>query len=155
MIFLKSAAIEELQEQVRELAKQEELQDIVADSLEGRIDALTNAISQLTSRIEDAEAKLVEYEDKALKQIELERKLAERDRDPWVDIKSARVSEERGLEVELDWNEKFIKYLAEAGIKHKDPEVAVRIWMASLAENIVNSLDPKDVKESFDEVDLS
>ena len=76
MIFLKSAAIEKLQEQVRELAKQKELQDIVADSLEGRIDALTNAISQLTSRIEDAEAKLVEYEDKALKQIELERKLA-------------------------------------------------------------------------------
>lgn len=85
----------------------------------------------------------------------LEEKLAEdeakanRDKDPWVDIKSARYTEERGLEIELDWNDKFIEYLAKAGFNNSNPELSVKLWMASLSENIIQNMSEDDIKNSF------
>jgi uncharacterized protein YbaA (DUF1428 family) len=68
--------------------------------------------------------------------------------EPWVEIKSADYSEIKGIHIELDWNEAFIQYLKDSGLKAKDDEAIVQKWLAYLYQDLIDKLEQKVVDNS-------
>jgi len=56
--------------------------------------------------------------------------------EPHVKLVSGKFSKENGLEVELDWNDAFIRYLKANGIEAENDEETVRKWLAALSRDI-------------------
>lgn len=52
--------------------------------------------------------------------------------EPWVSIRSDKVDHEKGLQLELDWNEAFIKYLRANGVKGTKEEDVVAYWLTMI-----------------------
>ena len=69
-------------------------------------------------------------------------------KEPWVEIKSADYSEVKGIHIELDWNEAFIQYLKDNGIKGKDEESIVQKWLAFLYQDLIEKLEQKVIDKS-------
>lgn len=68
--------------------------------------------------------------------------------EPWVEIKSADYSEVKGINIELDWNEAFIQYLKDNGIKGKDEDTIVQKWLAFLYQDLIERLEQKVIDSS-------
>ena len=58
---------------------------------------------------------------------------------PWVTIIGDTVSEE-GLQLALDWNDPFIKYLEANGIEGTDDTQKVQRWLAMIAKQTADRL---------------
>lgn len=56
--------------------------------------------------------------------------------EPHVTIVSGKFTKENGLEIELDWNDAFIRYLKASGITAENDEEIVRKWLAALSKDI-------------------
>lgn len=67
--------------------------------------------------------------------------------EPWVEIKSADYSDNKGFRIDLDWNTAFIDYLKESGIKGKVEEEIVQKWLAMLYQHLVETLESKVIDE--------
>jgi hypothetical protein len=67
---------------------------------------------------------------------------------PWVDINTADFDLSTGFKIDLDWNDAFIAYLRQNGIKGQTDEIIVQKWLAFLYEDIVGRIEQDSVKES-------
>jgi hypothetical protein len=73
---------------------------------------------------------------------ELEAKVQPRsENEPWVEIKSADYNETRGFKIELDWNDAFITYLKDNGLRGKNDEEIVQKWLGYLYGNLIEDLE--------------
>jgi hypothetical protein len=69
-------------------------------------------------------------------------------KDPWVEIKSDKFDEARGLQIELDWNTAFIEYLKENGITGRDEDTAVQKWLALLYHDMTERLEAISIENT-------
>lgn len=118
-LFNLSKTIPDLHTQVVELQftlvqLQEEVSDIVRD---------------IPTRIEQA------IQDHDVQRVEKERETRESTKDsdtPWVDIKSDSYDRERGLGLQLDWNDAFIRELKSKGFTGATDYAIVNSWLVQL-----------------------
>lgn len=57
-------------------------------------------------------------------------------KEPFVNVLSMGFSPENGIEVKLDYNEAFIRYLNKVGIKGANDDETIRLWLAHLNYDI-------------------
>jgi hypothetical protein len=60
--------------------------------------------------------------------------------DPWVDIKSDSIDPIKGIRIELDWNDAFIKLLRKHGITGSNDEAMVQKWLATIYKQLMDDL---------------
>lgn len=91
--------------------------------------------SGLEVLLEEHRARLAEASEaeKRKKEHEVEREAAKNSDEPWVSLESGMFDETKGIELKLDWNEAFIKYLINAGISGRDENQIVQKWLALTA----------------------
>lgn len=102
------------------------------------------AANQLAITQKDAELERIQLENNQLNQqlqtmmneqvIEEERRKSD---EPWVNIRSANFDSEKGIKIELDWNEAFVKHLRASGIKGATDDIVVQKWLAFLYEDLI------------------
>lgn len=68
--------------------------------------------------------------------------------EPWVDVRSAEFNTERGVQIELDWNDAFISYLKENGFKGKTELLIVQRWLILLYGDMITRLEEESLEES-------
>ena len=68
--------------------------------------------------------------------------------EPWVEIKSADFNEIKGIQIELDWNEAFVQYLKDNGVKARTDDMIVQKWLATLYADMVDKLETKIIDDS-------
>ena len=62
--------------------------------------------------------------------------------DPWVELKGGDVDPEKGLELQLDWNNAFIDQLKAQGYRGNDEGQLVAQWLLQISQSVaVNSLN--------------
>lgn len=59
---------------------------------------------------------------------------------PWVKIVGESVDPEKGIRIELDWNEAFIKYLRKNGYNGSDEEAVVGKWLAHMYKHVSDKM---------------
>lgn len=82
-----------------------------------------------------------EAEEKAalLKEEEKKAKLKASD-EPWVDIKGMVHDPQKGIRIELDWNDAFVKHLRENGFTGADDDIVVQKYIAILAKQVATDM---------------
>lgn len=64
--------------------------------------------------------------------------------EPFVNVLSIGFTPENGIEVKLDYNKAFIRYLNTAGIKATNDEETIRLWLAHLNYDISEEAKAQD-----------
>lgn len=64
--------------------------------------------------------------------IEEERNKKRNSPEPWVEVTSEKITEDGRVELELDWNAAFVKYLRKHGFRGATDEAIVHAWFAAL-----------------------
>lgn len=122
------------------------------------------AIEQLSQRCDSLQTKIA---DQSEQQVELEqvneqqetelkmfREQAEADRqrregsDPWVEVTSADYSAAKGIQVNLDWNEAFVKYLRDNGFDGDNDEVVVQKWLLLLYRDMAMNMEDEQIEQT-------
>jgi hypothetical protein len=67
--------------------------------------------------------------------------------EPWVDIVGIAEDPEKGIRIELDWNNAFVKHLRENGYKGADDETVVQRYVAVLARSVAEDMEDGDQNE--------
>lgn len=75
--------------------------------------------------------------------------------EPWVEIRSAEFNENRGIRIELDWNDAFVNHLKESGIKGSNEEEIVQKWLAFLYQDLIEKLESKSIDRKDSEGTVS
>lgn len=102
------------------------------------------------SRIQDEEDKKKAKEDYKRKVKEAEKSLKTvseemvESSEPFVNVLGLGFSKENGIEVKLDYNRAFIRYLHKAGIKASNDEETIRLWLAHLNYDISEEAKAED-----------
>lgn len=65
--------------------------------------------------------------------------------EPWVEIKGDSIHPVRGIEIKLDWNDAFIDYLQDNGIKGKDEDEVIRKWLSLLYADLASKFEQRAV----------
>lgn len=78
---------------------------------------------------------------KELEEKEAAEKAKKEGPEPWVEIRSAEYSEIHGFKIELDWNEAFVQYLKESGLKGRNEEEVVQKWLGFLYGDLIEKLE--------------
>ena len=73
-------------------------------------------------------------------------------KDPWVDI-IGWVHTDKGVKVELEWNDAFVDYLQANGVTGLDEEQVVQKWVTLLLRDMADQMDP--VNEESNESEFS
>jgi hypothetical protein len=96
------------------------------------------------------EEKLKEVEDTVIifRRQEEEDEAKRNGTEPWVEIKSDSLDPIKGIHIELDWNEAFIQYLKDNGLKGRDDETIVQKWLAFLYEDLISRLEQQAIDNS-------
>lgn len=116
-------------------------------ALDARFAALAEGITSLA----DEKAKLEEDLAKTSAELnvfrtqEAEDEARRNSAEPWVEIKSDGIDEVKGIQIELDWNEAFIQYLKEAGIKGPNEDAIVQKWIAFLYQDLIERLEDEAI----------
>lgn len=133
--------------------------NLKVDERFGRIDAYTLRCKLANLAYEDKES--VEYQQELLqikkdfKKIndqEFAKESATIKNEPWVTVLSLNMDPAKPTDgsFELDWNQRFVEVLKEAGYKGERPELIVQDWFDSLCKNIAKeygAVFPEEVKE--------
>lgn len=69
-------------------------------------------------------------------------------KEPWVEIKSAEFNEVKGIQIELDWNEAFVQYLKENGVKARNDDQIVQKWLMMLYADLIEKFETQIVEDS-------
>lgn len=67
--------------------------------------------------------------------------------EPWVDVTGWSESD-KGVKVELDWNDAFVDYLRGHGVTGADDEQVVQRWVTLLLRDMADQLSEKEPNES-------
>lgn len=62
---------------------------------------------------------------------------------PWFDLVSAEYDAKHGIQLEIDWNSKFVDMLRKHGFTGKDEESVVNAWLSQTNSQIIASLEEK------------
>lgn len=66
--------------------------------------------------------------------------------EPWVDV-SGWQQDDKGVKVELDWNDAFVDYLKSNGVTGVDDEQVVQKWVTLLLRDMADQLDGEKKEE--------
>lgn len=121
------------------------------------IDTLTKGFEDLTSQKTELEQQLAQTQDN-LAEIDAEllvfRQKEEEDEakrnsvEPWIEIKNDSIDPIKGIQLTLDWNDAFIQYLKDNGIKGRDDETIVQKWLAMLYEQLIDKFEENIIEEN-------
>lgn len=119
-------------------------------TLEERLAILEQALIAEQEAKKLAEAKLEEVNSEVaiLREKRAEFDLKRNSTDPWVEVIGESVDPVKGIEIKLDWNEAFIQYLKDNGIKGKDEDAIVQKWLAFLYQDLVDKFEEKIINDS-------
>lgn len=101
-------------------------------------------ITRLAQKLEALEtAKQIEITQltEQVKAAEIEKATKYPTTEPWVEIKGSKVDPVKGIQIELDWNSEFIKYLQQAGIDGPSEDVIIQKWLAFLYNDMATDLE--------------
>jgi hypothetical protein len=62
-------------------------------------------------------------------------------KEPWVSIVGESIDPEKGIKLELDWNDAFIKYLKANGYTGASEEMIVGKWMVDMHRHLAGKLN--------------
>jgi hypothetical protein len=69
--------------------------------------------------------------------------------EPWVNITGIVRDPDRGIKIELDWNDTFIKYLKENGIEGPSDDIIVQRWLELISAQVSTDLAIMDAEKSI------
>lgn len=130
---------------------------IAEAALDARFEAIAATMAASAAALQTAQEEKAALEEELAEtkeQVGMFRAQEEADRakregtEPWVEIKSADYSETKGIHIELDWNEAFIQYLKDNGMKGKDEELIVQKWLAFLYQDLIDRLEQQAIDKS-------
>lgn len=100
--------------------------------------------------VHDMRAQIAEMESKLseVKAKEDEKANVYTSTEPWVEICSDGVNDVKGMYVKLDWNDAFIEYLKDRGIKAADDEAMVQKWLAMLYQDLMARMETDAINRS-------
>lgn len=118
--------------------------------LDRRLSLLEPELQKTRAENEQLQQQLVEHSN----ELGVFRKQAEEDearrnsKEPWVEIKSAEFNEVKGIQIELDWNEAFVYYLKDNGVKAKTDEGIVQKWLMMLYADLIDKFEQREIDNS-------
>jgi len=119
--------------------KKELLEEIRAEEKQRR-----EEIQAAEKRARDEERGRREAEEKAREE---EAALMKASEEPWVDIKGIVEDPEKGIKIELDWNDAFVKFLRENGYTGTDDETVIQRYVAVLAKQVAGDMAEDQINE--------
>lgn len=119
----------------------DQLELTLRDLVNAKIDAETKA-AQADEKIAAQQAEIDSF--KAAKEAE---ELRKNGKDPYVEIRSADYNAERGIQIELDWNDAFIALLRENGINGKTDDIIIQKWLSVLYDDLISRIDSASIEE--------
>jgi len=123
--------------QLEELKSSDEFRDIVG-----------NAFQKLKDKeqqdIDDEKLAHDERVDKAKLDVELVGESMQDSLEPFANVLAMGFSKEHGIQVKIDFNPAFIRYLKTFGIVGNNDEETIRIWLAHMADDIMNTERAED-----------
>jgi hypothetical protein len=63
-------------------------------------------------------------------------------KEPWVQVVGEDIDPERGIKIELDWNDAFVKYLKNSGYTGTSDEAIVQKWLAHMYQHTMETMNP-------------
>lgn len=117
---------------------------IALEALDDRFDTLARSITALLSEKEELEAELNVFRLQEAADDEKRNGV-----EPWVEIKSDGIDGVKGIHIELDWNEAFIEYLKDAGIKGPTEDAVVQRWIAFLYQDLIERLEDEAINNDI------
>lgn len=120
------------------------------EELVQRLNRYDELLKTYSERVQQSEAKIQQqHEELQVFITRDEQERAKRDgKDPWVEIRSADFNDVKGIQIELDWNDAFIEYLKDNGIKGRDDETIVQKWVAMLYHDLMEKLEHAAIDNS-------
>lgn len=100
--------------------------------------------AQRVLEAKEAAAEMLKAEQSARE--EAEKAFRESD-EPWVDIKAIVHDPEKGVKIELDWNDAFVIYLKQNGYTGVNDESIIQKYIITLTRDIVESMDGEKESE--------
>lgn len=124
---------------------------------EDQIHQLMVAVENIKEQKESLEEKLentTQELEEASSELQIHRSKAEADEarrtgsEPWVEIKSDKIDDVKGIQIELDWNDAFVTYLRDNGVTAKTDEAVVQKWLLTLYQNIIHRMEDELVENT-------
>lgn len=118
-------------------------------NLNERFEAVLQGIDQLKQRADTLESQnhQLSIENQHLKSEKEKEEQMRNSDEPWVVIRSDSFDPEKGIRVELDWNDAFVKQLRISGVRGSTDEVVVQKWLAFLYEDLVGRMERSLVEQ--------
>lgn len=120
--------------QFEEFGKTDEFKSMLRQQASELIEESKNKAER--EKVQDKENYRKRLED-AEKSISTVSKDMEESSEPYVIIRSLSFTPENGIEIKLDFNPAFIKYLAASGIEGRNEDDTIRRWLSYLSYDIV------------------
>ena len=105
------------------------------------VQQLKEQIQQLQQTVEQQNATIAEFTAKE----ELQKR---DDSKPWVQITGDSFDTTKGIRLSMDWNEAFIDYLDDIGIKGPTENVAAQRWLAMANLNMIEQLEADAIENT-------
>lgn len=119
--------------QLEELAQTDDFKELIQDKAS---EILREHRDKEQQRIEEERKNHKEKVNEAKENLETLGNEMKNSPEPFVNVLSIGFNAENGIEVKLDYNQAFIRYLHAAGIKGKNEEETIRMWLAHLNYDI-------------------
>ena len=126
------------QKEKEEQALQQELND-----LQTQLGYIQDQLNEYKKTEETLHSQLDNY-----KQKEKEDQDRKNSNVPWVELKGDDIDLNKGISLQLDWNDAFIEYLKENGITGKSEDAIVQKWLALLYIDLTNKFEDRIVDNS-------
>jgi len=68
--------------------------------------------------------------------------------EPWVEIKGIVEDPEKGIKIELDWNDAFVKHLRASGYKGADDDSVIQRYIAVLSKQVAGDMAEAQINEN-------
>lgn len=127
------------EEELKKEIRKEILDEFIA--IKKKEDEERIALQKKKEEKEEIHKKKVAEEKEALLKKEEEKKAKLKASDePWVDIKGMVHDPQKGIRIELDWNDAFVKHLRENGFTGADDNAVVQKYIAILAKQVATDM---------------
>ncbi len=142
--WLNRSELEMMSDQFKHL--QSNFDNLVTNSLisqkqlSEQLAAIESNLDQTKQQLDDKSQLLQQYQQKEAELLQLKNGT-----EPWVEIKAADFSTTKGIGLNLDWNDGFIKYLQDNGITGDDDEQIVQKWLLLLYRQIAEDIEAQSV----------
>ena len=128
-------------EQYRRLLETDTFQQMVRDQAKQLLDESKREAERREAEEEERRRKVLETAEETLSVLTEE---MEKSNKPHVVIRSLSFSPEQGIQVKLDYNAAFIRYLTANGVTGKNEDEIVRKWLAMLSNDIMHESITED-----------